>query len=507
MSSTRSSFTHVQHDSEVASKTGGCANLDDSLTYIKPPPKSLPADAKLLDEWLCDPENPRNWTTSRKWTSVAVVSLYLFVAPLANTLMAPGLSEIRARYEIESPTVLAMTVCIFYLPYGIGPLILGPLSEMYGRKWVLHIGNLCCMIFHLGCAFAPSTAVLIIFRFLVGLSGGAPYACGSAVIGDLFAERERAFALAMYHVVPVIGPMIGPIAGGFIAQTVGVQYCFFVLAGLTGLASLIGIPFLRETYAPLLKIRSGSHRPTDPEKVLRSREEINPPYRKLHYLWINFSRPLMLLSHSPVCLILSLYMAFINGIYLLLSTTFSGLFHNTYGFSTGITGLMYLGVGIGGLLAAACIGTFSTVVYNRLADKNGGVGEPEMRIPPMFFGAVCVPIGLFWFGWSAQAEMQWIMPVIGTGIFGFGLITTFLPIELYLIDSFNYAASALSAAFMFRSLLGFAFPLFGGQMFTALGFGGGSSLLGGVAILLGIFFPIYIYYRGATLRAKSDLNF
>ncbi|KAG2351448.1 hypothetical protein BDR07DRAFT_1197976, partial [Suillus spraguei] len=77
---------------------------------------------------------------------------------------------------------------------------------------------------------------------------------------------------------------------------------------------------------------------------------------------------------------------------------------------------------------------------------------------------------------------------------------------LYLVDTFTYAASALAAASMFRSLLGFAFPLFGQQMFAALGYGWGNSLLAGLAIVIGIPFPIWIYYAGERIRARSSLT-
>ncbi|KAJ6595852.1 major facilitator superfamily domain-containing protein [Mycena vulgaris] len=504
--STRSSFTHVQHDSELKSHACPESNNCDSLNYCKPLPKCSPIPRpEVLDGWLCDRENPRNWSASRKWCTAAIVSLYMFVSPLSSSIMAPGLGEIAKRYQIENQTILALTLSIFLVSFGIGPLILAPLSEMYGRKWVLHIGNLFSIIFNLGCAFAPNTAALLGFRFLTGLSGSAPVACGGAVISDLFSERERASAMAVYTLGPLVGPVVGPIAGGFIAQTVGVQYVYFVLVGVTSFASLVGIPFLRETYAPLVKLRWVSQS-ADPEKAAHLPEGISPCPGKLHYMWTNFSRPLLLLSHSFICFTLSLYMAFMYGIYYLFFTTLDGFFTTTYGFSIGISGLMYGGLGVGFLLATAFGARFSNMLYNRLADKNGGVGEPEMRIPAIFVGSVFVPIGLFWYGWSAQAKIHWIMPVIGSGIFGFGMMTTFLPIQLYLVDAFKYAASALSAAFLFRSLLGFAFPLFGHQMFAALGFGGGNSLLGGLAIVLGIPFPIYIYYRGAALRARSDLN-
>ncbi|KAF8187021.1 multidrug resistance protein 4 [Mycena galopus ATCC 62051] len=521
MSSRSSSTIHVQHDPDKRPVLNHAMSSGrSSLTRVHPedgeaalkdytckPPSTVPqfSEPELSDSWLCNPENPRNWTTARKWYTTAIVSLYMFVSPFSSSIMAPGLSEIRTRYDIESETVLAMTLSIFLLSFGIGPLILAPLSEMYGRKWVLHIGNFLSILFNLGCAFAPSTTALLLLRFLTGLSGSAPVACGPAVISDLFNERERASAMAVFTLVPVIGPVIGPICGGFIAQTVGVRYVFFVLAGVTAFASLVGIP-LRETYGPLLQLRFISL-PADSEKAPPTAEEIHPTSQKLRHVWINFSRPLLLLSRSFICFILSLYMALLYGIYYLFFTTLNGLFTGTYGFSLGVSGLMYGGLGVGFTLATALGAQFSDMMYKYLAEKNDGVGEPEMRIPPLFVGSILVPVGLFWFGWSAQEKLHWVMPVIGSGIFGFGMMTSFLPIQLYLVDAFKYAASALSAAFLFRSLLGFAFPLFGDQMFMAMGFGGGNSLLGGLALCLGIPFPVYIYYRGAALRASSDLNY
>jgi hypothetical protein len=76
---------------------------------------------------------------------------------------------------------------------------------------------------------------------------------------------------------------------------------------------------------------------------------------------------------------------------------------------------------------------------------------------------------------------------------------------LYLVDAFSYAASALAASAVLRSLLGFVFPLFGEQMYAKLGNGGGNSLLAGLAIVFGIPFPIWIWYKGEDIRKRSSL--
>lgn len=80
--------------------------------------------------------------------------------------MAPALPAISDHYHITNPTVTALTLSIFLLAYALGPLIISPLSEIYGRLWVLHMSNIVFLLFCLGCVFAPNAATLIVFRFL-----------------------------------------------------------------------------------------------------------------------------------------------------------------------------------------------------------------------------------------------------------------------------------------------------------------------------------------------------
>ncbi|KXN92560.1 hypothetical protein AN958_06857 [Leucoagaricus sp. SymC.cos] len=471
-----------------------------------PKEKVEEATGNLEEDWENDPANARNWSYGKKWTAVAVVSLYTFCTPLASSMMAPGLPEVALKYGITNPTVIALTLSIFLFSFAIGPLLMGPLSEMYGRTWVLHVANVFTLAFSLGCAFSPNTGSLVAFRFLTGFSGSAPIAIGGGSISDMFAERERASAMALFTLGPLVGPVVGPIAGGFITQESGIKWVFIVIACLCGFASLIGIPLLRETYAPIIRMRQAA-RSADPEALRRAHPSLQHiAGSKLHVLWINLSRPVILLFRSLICFMLSLYMAFQYGIFYLMFTTFSDFFSKTYGFGIGITGLTYLGLGVGFFTATLFGGKFADQVYVSLSSKNGGVGKPEMRIPVLFIGSIFIPIGVFWYGWSAQAKLHWIMPIIGSAIFGFGMMTTYLPIQLYLVDTFTFAASALSAASLFRSLLGFAFPLFGAQMYDAMGQGGGNSLLAGLAIVLGIPFPVWIWYKGEALRARNPLT-
>ncbi|OCH93097.1 multidrug resistance protein 4 [Obba rivulosa] len=457
------------------------------------------------DDWMHDPENPRNWPARKKWTMIAIVALYTFVTPLASSMMAPALELIAEHFGINSPTITSMTLSIFLLTFAVGPLILGPMSEMYGRTWIMHICNLLFIAFNLGCAFAPTAGALIGFRLLSGFVGSAPIACGGGTISDMFSERDRASAMAVYSLGPLIGPVVGPIAGGFVAQSIGFKYVFIIIVGLSSVAAIIGIPFLRETYHPVIRLRR-ARLAADPEKAAEAHPHLIQEHgSKIHRLWTDLSRPFILLTRSFVCFLLSAYMALMYGIYYLMFATFPTLFIGVYGFSVGASGLAYIGLGIGFALSTIFGASFADKVYRSLSDRNGGVGKPEYRIPALIFGSFFVPVGVFWYGWSAQAQIHWIMPIIGTGIFGFGMMATFLPIQLYLVDTFTYAASALAAASVFRSMLGFAFPLFGEQMFAALGYGGGNSLLAGLAIVFGIPFPVWLWFYGERVRERSSL--
>ncbi|KAH8830731.1 MFS general substrate transporter [Flagelloscypha sp. PMI_526] len=396
------------------------------------------AEREEDEEWAISEANPRNWSKRKKWTMLSVVSLYAFVTPLASSMMAPGLLETSKQYNIQNPTVLALTLSIFQLSFALGPLVLAPLTEIYGRTWVLHLANIFFLLFNVGCALSPTVGSLIAFRFLSGLAGGAPISIGGGSVADLFSEKDRAAALSVY----TLGPLVGPVVfSHLLAQTIGPKYVFWIIAGMCGVISLFGIPILRETYAPVVRARVAKARNPQAARELQAR--LNPRAAdKWGYLMLNISRPVVLLTRSLTCFLLSFYMAL------------------------------------------------------HLTEKNNGVGTPEMRIPALIFGAIIIPI-------AAQAKMHWIMPVVGSSIFGFALMASFLPIQLYLVDAFTYAASAFSAAGVFRSLLGFAFPLFASQMFEKMGIGGGMSFLSGLAIVFGIPFPIWLYYNGAAMRGRS----
>lgn len=78
-------------------------------------------------------------------------------------------------------------------------------------------------VWNLVCGFAQNTTQLLVFRFLAGLGGSAPLSIGGGVLGDVWHPEERGKAIAVYSLAPLLGPVVGPIAGAWIADKSGIS--------------------------------------------------------------------------------------------------------------------------------------------------------------------------------------------------------------------------------------------------------------------------------------------
>lgn len=110
-----------------------------------------------------------------------MVSLFTFISPVSSSMVAPALDALAADLHISSTILLQLTMSIFILAYAVGPLFLGPLSEVFGRTIVLQLANLFFLVFNIGCGFANTTTQMIVCRFFAGLGGSAPLAVSTSL--------------------------------------------------------------------------------------------------------------------------------------------------------------------------------------------------------------------------------------------------------------------------------------------------------------------------------------
>lgn len=133
-------------------------------------------------------------------------------------------------------------------------------------------------------------------------------------------------------------------------------------------------------------------------------------------------RPFQLLFLEPMCLCLDVYSAILLGILYLFFQAFDLVFRTTHGFNLWQIGLTFLGL-IFGMIGAACTSPIWLKVRRRLAsarEDSGVAVEPEYRLPPAILGGFLIPAGLFWFGWTINSSVHWIVPVLGSAVFGAG---------------------------------------------------------------------------------------
>ncbi|KAK9427602.1 major facilitator superfamily domain-containing protein [Lipomyces doorenjongii] len=506
-------FRETAHD--VDSDTQDQAEVsDDILDMLE---LSLPLEKKETDRSIKDkdpnlvtwdgegdPENPKNWSAKKKWFTTFIVSSFTFITPVSSSMVAPALERMAAELQISSDVESQLVLSIFILAYAVGPLFLGPMSEIYGRVPVLQLANLFYFVFNLACGFAKTKKQLLAFRFLSGLGGSAPLAIGGGVLGDTWRAHERGKSLAVYSLAPLLGPAVGPIAGGFIVENSTWRWVFYATSIADAAIQVSGVFFLRETYAPKilyqkckkLKKQSGN---------LNLRTEYDDGLHSHSFKLINSAvRPFRLLGTQPIVQVLAIYMAYIYGMLFLVLSTFPTLWTGRYHESSGISSLNYVALGVGFFIGAQFSAPLNDCIFRRLKARNKGQEKPEYRVPLMVPGSMLVPVGLFWYGWSAQMHTHWIVPDIGVGIFAIGNIVAFQCIQTYLVDAYTrYAASALAAATVLRSLAGFGFPLFAPTMYKALDYGWGNSVLAFVGIVLGVPAPLLLWRFGEPLRQKS----
>ncbi|CAG8073785.1 unnamed protein product [Penicillium olsonii] len=455
-----------------------------------------------------DPKNPQNFSSSKKWALLSLISAMTLISPLASSMFSPAISFMAAEFGETDETILSFSVSIYLLGYTFGPLLLAPLSEIYGRRVVLSGANWFFVVWQIGCALSQNIETLIVCRLFAGIGGSGCLTLGAGVIADLFPREQRGMATSIWAMGPLVGPVVGPIAGGFLGEEAGWRWVFWLLL-IAGGVMAFGVEILnQETYAAvLIRWKTEKLAKETGRSDLQSAYEVGKePASPRKVLAQGLMRPLLLFCKSPIVLLLSLYMSLVYGLLYLFFTTISDVFTSQYGFSVGLSGLAYLGIGFGFMAGLAFIALTSDRVVVRLTKQNNGQFEPEMRLPMMIFFSCIIPISFFWYGWTADKHVFWIVPIIGMFPFGLGMMGVYMPIQTYVIDCYPaYAASANATLTATRSLVGALLPLAGPKMFDALGLGWGNSLLGFVALA---FIPVPIVFTkyGKSIREKWPVN-
>jgi len=416
---------------------------------------------------------------------------------MSASMMAAALPQISRDLGIDISTT-QLSFSIYVLGLGFAPIIIAAMSEMYGRKPVWLACNAWYVLWNALCPVGMSHGLLIAGRFLAGSGAGVGNTLTGPIMADMYRAKDRGRSQALAGLLPYLGPALGPIVGGVVSQNVSWPWLFWVLSMFDAAVLLIGLFVLRETYTPVLLRRKART-----ENPRRGQSEAS--WRDLlARIRTHLYQPLELLIKRPVIQYLAFNMSLNFGIYFLNLSTFATLWIERYGMSETSASLNYLAIALGFTIGGQTGGPLMDYIWRRMRDRPNSQVSPEFRAPYMAIGAVFVPVGLLWYGWSVEKGLPWPMVDAGAVVFTIGISEMGGGFSAYLFDEFDHnAASANAATRMLSNIFAFVFPIFAPQMYVNLGYGWGNSLLVLIFIVFGLPAPFIFWFWGKRLRAMG----
>jgi DHA1 family multidrug resistance protein-like MFS transporter len=284
-----------------------------SLGAGKPFPPPLPDREEYVVEFdgADDPMHAQNWPMKKKLVIGAILSFDALAATMGSSIFSAAIGPVSSKFGVIRE-VGTLGTSLFVFGYAFGPLIWAPWSELYGRKPPVVIAALGFSIFSIAVAVAKDLQTVLICRFFAGLFGSSPLAIVAAVFADMFDNKVRGLAIAVFSATVFMGPLLAPFIGGFITSSyLGWRWTEYI-SSFMGFASFaLLLLFMEETYPPVILINKASElrRRTKNWGIHAKQEEIEVDFKEL--IVRNVSRPMRILFTEPIVLLITLYMSFI----------------------------------------------------------------------------------------------------------------------------------------------------------------------------------------------------
>ena len=186
---------------------------------------------------------------------VVFLGMLTAITPLATDLYLPALPIMPGELNTTASNI-QMTIGIMTFGVAIGQLFGGPISDTMGRKLPLIIGNLLCVISGIICAYAPSIEILLLGRFLQGLTGSVGIVISKAIARDFASGQELTKLFALLMMVNGLAPVLAPLVGGQLLLFTTWRVIFIILA-LFSTILLVGSFLFRESLPKEKRIKGG----------------------------------------------------------------------------------------------------------------------------------------------------------------------------------------------------------------------------------------------------------
>jgi Bcr/CflA subfamily drug resistance transporter len=210
----------------------------------------------------------KNKTTS---SLVLLLAPFIFTFAVALDIYVPSIPAIRAYFH-TSPDVVQLTVSCFILMTGIGQLIMGPLSDHFGRRVVIVGGTI---IFFLGSVLAtvsPTIWLLIVARIIQGIGACSMMVATFALVRDLYSGEEVARIYSFLNSTISLSPLLAPVIGGYLAEWYGWRAAFAFLVVMSFLMILFSLFKIKETHATENRVKFSKNIWNNYAQIIRNRK-------------------------------------------------------------------------------------------------------------------------------------------------------------------------------------------------------------------------------------------
>ena len=186
---------------------------------------------------------------ARRWTTLGVLSLSLFIIGLDNTILNVALPTLQDEFS-ASPSELQWMVDSYLLVFAGLLLVFGTLGDRFGRKLALQAGVSVFGLASLGALFAGSAAAVIAVRAGMGVGAALIMPATLSIIANVFSGEERGKAIGIWAALAAVGIGLGPLAGGLLLEWFEWWSVFLVNVPFAAAALVLGIRYVPESRDP-----------------------------------------------------------------------------------------------------------------------------------------------------------------------------------------------------------------------------------------------------------------
>ncbi|KAK6609002.1 MFS polyamine transporter [Botrytis cinerea] len=409
-------------------------------------------ESSMVQDWESpsDPGDPKNWSLGRKIIHTAIPGVFGFSVAFGTSVYAPGIPQVAKEMGV-SIEVATLGISLYSLGLALGPMLGAPISESKGRKAV----------------YILTIPIFILLSWHVAYPRILHHSIGGGTVADLWDMKHGGGLAAVLFVQTMfLGPSLGPFIGGYALQTRGHwTWLMWVIMLVTGPLYLILFWSSETSKKEILRRRAKARGLPEPPRP--------PPRVAMKMLFVvTLYRPLEMLLTDPIVAFLALYCSFAFGVLFAFFDAYPTLYEKA---------------------------------KRKIAPDM--MPAPEERLYTAMVGSFGIPVGLFWFAWTARESVHWIVPTLGGIPFGWGMSTIFFSGITYIVDTYGalFGASAIAANGFLRYIFGAVFPLFTLQMYENLGIAWATSTLAFLSLLM-LPIPMVLYKWGPKLRARSKFT-